>query len=98
MAFDYATMQKPAIYLNFNVVKSEHWDIKIINQFQHFKSMQQLNPVIWWHQKEDLATILKLIEQKTYSKEFNQWFEKINNFPNQASQKITQLIHDKTLR
>lgn len=93
MAFDYATMQKPAIYINFNVKnKSKNWDINTINNFQHFKSMETLHPVFWWNEKPEILSILDKIQHGEYSLDADKWFQKINNYPEKASSQLFKLL------
>jgi len=47
MALDFAAYSKPCLYLNYNPSDDNTWSTKIIYNFQHFRSMQDLNPVGW---------------------------------------------------
>jgi hypothetical protein len=61
MAHDFAMYNKPAIYLNYNSVISKEWNIETIYQFQHFKSMNNLHPVLWLNSKNDIKKVLNCI-------------------------------------
>jgi hypothetical protein len=92
MAFDFATFNKPAIYINFDIVKDKNWSIKIINNFEHFRSMDNLKAVIKWDERDELSNILMNVFNKKLELDNNEWFFKINNFPKTASKRIVNLL------
>ena len=62
MAHDFAMFKKPAIYINYNTVNSSSWDIETIYKFQHFKSIENLNPVLWLNSKQEIKETLLIID------------------------------------
>lgn len=91
MAHDFAMFQKPAIYINYNTVKSQHWNIKTIYQFQHFRSMQGLQPVLWLNSKEDISKVLiHSLEQPKLDN--SAWLNRIAEHRETASKNIANLL------
>jgi len=58
MAHDFTMFNKPAIYINYNAVNSKTWNIETIYKFQHFKSMVNLNPVVWLNTRNEIKMVL----------------------------------------
>jgi hypothetical protein len=88
MAHDFAMFEKPAFYLNYmpqseiNLSQNKHiknWSIKAIYKYQHFKSMQNLNPVYWINKKEDFRILPDKISNydKTVHADQKKWRDKI---------------------
>ena len=98
MAHDFAMFNKPAIYLNYNPVKSQKWNIEMIYKFQHFKSMNNLSPVYWLSCKDDTVNILN--EALNSSKNTKQiidgqkWLDVISNHRKTASQNIVNHLNN----
>ncbi len=92
MALDFATKNKPAIYVDFNIKNSKDWDIKIINSFQHFKSMNNLDPVFRWQKKEELTRLIKRILSGEKKPDALKWLYRINNYPKDASRRIVDYL------
>jgi hypothetical protein len=59
MAFDFNIHNKPALFINYNAIDNKHWDIHKIYQFTHFRSMNDLTPVIWVNSKNDWSKSIK---------------------------------------
>jgi len=107
MAHDFAMFQKPAFYVNYKPVPSaqspkdnhtKNWSVKTIYQYEHFKSMQGLNPVYWINKKEDFKNILKIIQTKTHSNREDQllWRHKIigeQHFKNSSRLLVDELVN-----
>ena len=98
MAHDFAMFNKPAIYLNYNPVKSQKWNIEMIYKFQHFKSMNNLSPVYWLNSKDDTVNVLN--EALNSSKNTKQiidgqkWLDVISNHRKTASQNIANHLNN----
>ncbi len=91
MAHDFAMFQKPAIYFNYNPVYSNDWNVETIYQYQHFRSMGDLDPVLWLNSKEDTKLILdKALNQPTLDNE--KWLNRIAEFRENASHNIANKI------
>jgi hypothetical protein len=92
MAFDFSTMDKPAVYIDFNIRNSTDWDIKTVNSFEHFESMKGFDPVFWWREKDELPGILQRIFAGEKKPGVHQWFKLINNHPRDASERIARYL------
>ena len=91
MAFDFGMFQKPCVYINYDQANkvNPNWSVNTIYQFQHFKSMQNKNSVIWWDQKEQITALLK---EATYNSAMTDWTQVILENYNKASEKITNSL------
>lgn len=96
MALDFATHEKPAVYINFNIKKEGPWDIKRVNRFQHFRTMDGLDPVFYWDQPDQLPDLLKRIFQGEKKPDAVKWLYRINNYPKDASERIARYLMQKT--
>lgn len=91
MAHDFAIFHKPAVYLNYNPVNSQKWNVETIYQYQHFKSMGDLVPVFWLNSKEDTKLVLiNALKNPTLDNE--KWLNRIAEFRVNASDKIAKKI------
>jgi len=81
MAIDFGINNKPAAYFNYNMLDFNKWDIKYIYKFQHFKSMNGINPVDFINDFEDLKNwiikIYKLRLSSYRSLEMEKWISTI---------------------
>lgn len=90
MAHDFTMFNKPCFYLNYDPVKDNNWSVKYIYNFQHFRSMKELNAVEWLNSKEEIKTkMLSLISSSnTLSKEKKEWFKIVNLHPVDLNSKL----------
>ncbi|SDH03503.1 hypothetical protein SAMN04488027_11811 [Psychroflexus sediminis] len=82
MALDFGMHQKPAIYINYEAKENSYWSIKRIYKFQHFRSMENIEPVVWLDSPEQIIEILNNLDnykQRT-KKDMELWCEKIIPF------------------
>lgn len=101
MVFDYAVLDKPCLYLNYNVSEKldESWSPQKVYNFVHFRSMLSGEEVFWLRSKEEISSKLELAlkgapAQVDAAKE---WFKKINLTPAQhASERIWSSIEEIT--
>jgi hypothetical protein len=79
MAFDFATFNKPCFYINYDSVIDSDWSVKTIYQFQHFKSMHDLDAVGWLNSKSELKEkIYAALENSSdIAKDKVAWMEKV---------------------
>lgn len=97
MVFDYVLFSKPCAYVNYDVTnkKQAHWSVKKIYQFVHFRSMPNLNSVVWLNEKEEIASKIEaaLLQPDLYIDNAKKWLEIITAQPVQkASQAIWETI------
>lgn len=93
MAVDFATFNKPCLYLNYNPSDDRSWSTKIIYNFQHFRSMEGLDAVGWIVSKSSIKeVIIEAIEQpQNIAKDRQEWVEKLVLHPiEQNSEKIAK--------
>ncbi|MEN8887151.1 MAG: UDP-glycosyltransferase, partial [Winogradskyella sp.] len=87
MALDFATFNKPCLYLNYDTVKDDNWSTEFIYRFHHFKSMEGLNAVGWLNSKSEIkATILAVLEaDSTVGSDRKLWLKKLVLCPLEAN-------------
>ncbi len=61
MAHDFAKLDKPAIYINYNQAHAKDWSVETIYGFQHFKSMDGLDAVVWVNNKDEIKDAIKKV-------------------------------------
>lgn len=61
MAFDFAMFDKPSCYINYDQKEKQDpdWSVDKVYRFQHFKSMEGLNPVGWINSKSEIASVIQ---------------------------------------
>ncbi len=79
MALDFATFNKPCLYLNYDTAKDDSWSTNFIYKYHHFKTMKNLDPVGWINSKNDIskAVISILDDKENIAKDRQQWLERI---------------------
>ncbi|WP_296386330.1 hypothetical protein [Winogradskyella sp.] len=95
MALDFATFNKPCLYLNYNPSSDSNWSTKIIYNFQHFRSMKDLDAVGWINSKSDiLKTVLIVLESpEKIAKDRKKWMENLVLHPiDENSVKLAKAI------
>lgn len=60
MALDFATFNKPCLYLNYNPSEDMSWSADKIYKFQHFTSMEGLDGVGWINSAEEILHKVRL--------------------------------------
>lgn len=57
MAFDFAMLEKPCIFINYDqeIKNVPDWSVKTVYKYQHFKSMQGLDPVGWVNKRTEIV-------------------------------------------
>lgn len=83
MALDFAVYNKPALYINYNVQENPNWNVEMIYNFQHFRTMKGFDAVGFINSKEDwFPKINALINNPTsFVLERKNWLEKIVQHP-----------------
>ncbi|TDQ19621.1 hypothetical protein DFQ04_1445 [Algoriphagus boseongensis] len=79
MALDFAFFDKPALYLNYDHYPDQDWTVKDIYRFQHFKSMENLDPVGWINSKEEIREKVEaaISTPSKIGKDRKLWLERI---------------------
>lgn len=93
MAFDFNMFNKPCVFINYDQLKKnvEDWSVNTIYQFQHFKSMKDLNAVIWLNNKEEI--IDKIILKNDNYRDISEWTEIVLGDYKNASLNIQKAIY-----
>lgn len=84
MALDFAAFDHVGLYLNYDQPQSEGWSTKTIYQFQHFRTMDGLDPVGWINSKEEILLKVRqaISEPQKIAPDRKKWLEKITGFSN----------------
>lgn len=96
MAHDAAILDKPCLYLNYDPVVNSVFKVEDIYNFQHFRSMENLNAVGWINSKEEILQkiVSALINPLQVGKDRKKWLKKIVLHPIENS---SRLLHKKIL-
>jgi hypothetical protein len=83
MVHDFAVYNKPCLYLNYDPVENSSFKVKDVFDFQHFRSMQNLNAVGWINSKEEFQDkIQRAINNPENTGDYRmQWLQKIVKHP-----------------
>ncbi|MBC3846941.1 hypothetical protein H8K90_11165 [Winogradskyella echinorum] len=95
MAIDFATFNKPCLYLNYNPSDDSSWSTEIIYNFQHFRSMKGLNAVARVNDKSELLkAVLRTFESPNeIATDRKAWMQKIVLHPiDENSAKIAKVL------
>ena len=99
MAHDFAILDKPCLYLNYDPVDESKFKVKDVFNFEHFRSMDHIEAVGWIHAKNEISS--KIIEAITIpekvGKERKEWLKRIVLHPiggssNKLIEKILECI------
>jgi CDP-glycerol glycerophosphotransferase (TagB/SpsB family) len=83
MAHDFAVLNKPCLYFNYDPELNSKLPVKDVYQFQHFRSMNNLEAVGWINAKLEIVDkILKAIEEPNQTgKDRTKWMQLIVKHP-----------------
>jgi hypothetical protein len=90
MSHDFAVLNKPCLYLNYDPVENSKFKVQDVYKFQHFRSMKNIEAVGWINSKEDfIPKIIETLEnpQET-GKDKKLWMQKIVKHPLNENSKI----------
>ncbi|WP_299060619.1 hypothetical protein [uncultured Polaribacter sp.] len=81
MAHDFAVLNKPAIYLNYDVATNNKCSVKTVYNFQHFRSMKGLQPVFWLNNEKEILNCIyqSLNNSSKVIKDSQKWLNIIAN-------------------
>jgi hypothetical protein len=87
MAHDFAVLNKPCLYLNYNPVPNSTLKVEDVYEFQHFRSMKNLDAVGWINSKDELGVlILKALNTpELVGKDRIEWMKTIVKYPLEAN-------------
>lgn len=83
MAHDFAVLNKPCLYFNYDPEVNSKLPVKDVYQFQHFRSMNSLEAVGWINTKLEIAAKIlnALAVPNQTGKDRTKWMELIVNHP-----------------
>lgn len=95
MAHDFAILNKPCLYLKYNHNINNKWNVNVVYDYQHFRTMQGLDAVGWLNSPNEIAKkiemALKFPDQ--VGKDRKKWLEKIVLHPlEENSKKIAHVL------
>lgn len=99
MVFDFAVLEKPCLYLNYEVDEKadKTWSPQKVYNFVHFRSMPSKSAVIWLNSKNEIKEKITfaLTGAPNNLKQAQLWFQKINlHPPREASERIWEGINN----
>lgn len=65
MALDFAFFNHTGLYINYDQPKARNWSVDIIYKFQHFRTMDGLDPVGWINGKDEILPMVRNVLDKT---------------------------------
>lgn len=79
MALDFAFFDRPALYLNYDHTADQSWTVKDIYRFQHFRSMDGIDPVGWINAPQEIKTKVEgaIANPSQIGKDRKVWLERI---------------------
>lgn len=89
MAHDFAILDKPCLYLNYDPVNDSKFKIKDVFNFEHFRSMDNLEAVGWINSKNEISNrILEgLHTPEKVGKDRKEWLKRIVLHPIEGNSK-----------
>lgn len=96
MAHDFAMFNKVALYINYDHAESQVWKTDNIYKFEHFKSMKNLDAVVWINSKEEISEkITKVLSNpELVAIDRKIWLNIINNKVENTSKIIAEAIEE----
>ncbi|MDN3204741.1 hypothetical protein [Algoriphagus sediminis] len=98
MALDFSWFNSPGLYLNYDHEPNQEWTVRDVYKFQHFRSMDDLNAVVWANSKQEIKSKVKEIlnHPDKVAKDRNEWLRIITGDPTResASSRISSLLEE----
>lgn len=95
MALDFASLNKPCYYLNYDTVNDPSWSTDYIYKYHHFRTMEGFKPVGWINKRDDIDVALKTMinNHDEVLVDVKKWMERIVLFPiEKNSEKLAKLL------
>lgn len=94
MALDFAFFDKPGIFLKYDTCQNSNWTTSIVYQFQHFRSMKDLDAVLSIDRKEDILSkvILAIDSPESVAVDRGKWKDRIVKNDKPAAVELLNLI------
>lgn len=90
MAHDFAVLDKPCLYLNYDPVDNSTFKVSESYNFQHFKSMEGLDAVVWLDSKDQIINkVMDVLDApQNFAKDRKIWMNRIIQHPLEKSSKL----------
>lgn len=90
MAHDAAVLNKPSLYLNYNPVKNSTFNVEDVFNFEHFKSLKDIEAVGWINNKDEIKNkILNGLQKPNkLGKDRKEWLNRIVLHPLENNSEI----------
>ena len=97
MAHDFAVFDKPACYIRYDQPHTVGWSVETIYRFQHFRSMEGLDAVVWIDGKEEiLPKIRQALENPSeVARDRRKWLEIITGGETNVARNIADFLTKK---
>lgn len=96
MAHDFAVLNKPCLYLNYNPIANSTFNVNMVFKFQHFESMKDLEAVGWINNKSEIVQKISIAMKtpESIGKDRIEWMKRIVKYPLQDCSKniVKELI------
>ena len=95
IAHDFSNFNKPTIYIDYDIYLNNNWSIKIINAYQHFRSMPSNNCVVFLKDRKDWFHLVDKVVNNPmeFATDRLLWYKKINKTQNNYnSKKIANIL------
>lgn len=83
MAHDFAVYNKPCLYLNYDPVTDSTFKTEEVYNFQHFKSLKDIEAVVWLNSKAEITNVvLQVLENpEAFAIDKKVWMQRIAQYP-----------------
>jgi hypothetical protein len=96
IGLDFSYFDKPTVFLAYDTVEDKNWSTDVVYKFQHFRSFEGLDAVVFAKEKSSLSSLLNQVLEKpeAFSTQKHLWRDKIasNRKKNLSSKQITAFL------
>lgn len=97
MALDFSWFDSPGLYLNYDHTAEQSWKVEDIYRFQHFRSMEDLDAVVWANSPVEIRQKVREIISKPdqMAPDRQKWLNRIigdREIDESATSKIAELL------
>ena len=96
IGLDFSYFGKPTIFLAYDTVADENWSTEVVYKFQHFRSFEGLDAVVFAKEKSSLSSLLNQVLENPdqFSTQKHIWRDKIasNRENNHSSEQIAAFL------
>lgn len=96
IGLDFTYFDKPTVFLAYDTVVDKDWSTERIYKYQHFRTFENLDAVVFAREKASLEKLLKQVLERPqdFAKQKHEWRQKIasNTSDNLSSLQLTKLL------